>query len=230
MKRHLSEIKHVSRLGDRYSAEHFSTLNQDEGLDGTYSWGEGGTLRNLLPRIATWSASNGIIATPFLGLSSHGRDHGDENPFGRHGDIRPDTILWFKMPSGDNIVQYAHDQGSVQISNFGWSKISEAVDAMSIGALTLKSEVEHLGLAYPASDIWAFDRVSTVLDGLESMLRSNCAPIFDLHDLEGKSFQDDGLFNLENGERAVRPSVSEVRTPTEILRQIIIDAKMLTKY
>lgn len=118
------------------------------------------------------------------------------------------------MPSGDNIVQYAHDQGSVQISNFGWSKISEAVDAMSIGALTLKSEVEHLGLAYPASDIGAFDRVSTVLDGLESMFRSNCAPIFDLHDLEGKSFQDDGLFNLENGERAVRPSVSEVRTPT----------------
>ncbi|KAF8862911.1 kinase-like protein [Acephala macrosclerotiorum] len=86
-----------------------------------------------------------------------------ERRYGRHGDIKPENILWFKNNPGDSSTDSLNDDmGKLVIADFGLSKIHHsvsrsAVDPRSIGG-TLAYAPPELELGHTISrayDIWS---------------------------------------------------------------------------
>lgn len=245
--RSISATTHISRLEDRHTAKLLHMNEQDEKLGSTYSWDEGGILRDLRQsnrqslQTGIWTYQEGflsnrrlglpksvlreLITEHLLGLSPHGPDHGSGSPYARHKDLKPSNIFVFGP--------HVHTQDRWKIGDFGLTVVStKSLDATTIGAQTLTYRLEEDRLGGPSKtpySSWrAFAEVLARLfpgvHGVRGCLPSARALIIDPHDAQSGAFLDDRFFTLEKGILTVRPSISDVG-----LLVTILQSPMMTK-
>jgi len=136
-----------------------------------------------------------------------------EKPFGRHGDIKPENILFFRQMEGINDAQ-----GVLQVADFGLGRFHGRDSRSSLpptGILTSKYEPPEVKISKPVSrayDIWSLgclylEFITWLLQGNEQIemfaeVRREISPL---------GINDDNFFTIQpSGEDAVvRQGVKE---------------------
>lgn len=252
--REVSVLKRLSTRHDPHVVKLLATFEQGESYHMILTWADGGTLRDL------WShykqrpqLTKGLIASimkQLVGLADalrllheYGRDSDGGKIYGKHGDIKPENILWFKPDDNGNLEleDVENDLGTLAISDFGLSEISKSADATSVRAWTptyRPPEADLVGKASQASDMWAFGCVlieflvwmTAGWDGVEERFPSARTTVVDPHDTQSEQLLDDSFFTLDKGVPALKSAVSDVGVPHDILQhEILREERMLTR-
>lgn len=200
-----------------------------------FTWADGGTLRDLwsnykqrpqLTKGLTVSVMKQLVglAQGLRLLHDYGRDTDGGKIYGRHGDIKPENILWFKQLDNGNVERIGNDLGTLKISDFGFSELTKSADATSAKGWTptyRPPEADIVSKASQASDMWALGCVlleflvwmTAGWDGVEEKFPSSRTMLLDPHDAQSEQFLDDSFFTLENGVPVVKSTVSDVSVP-----------------
>lgn len=164
---------------------------------------------------------------PGSAQTRHRQDRMSKGPadklFGRHGDLKPDNILWFRDPSDEN------DRGILKITDFGLTEFkthSKFYKRKSEVAITPSYRAPECdlqeGVAGPSSDIWSLgciylELITWFLGGKELVQefrerRTSFDPMF--YDFKTDTFFEivkcNGRGGITTG-AMVKPSVTRVR-------------------
>ncbi|UPX10469.1 uncharacterized protein EKO05_0001127 [Ascochyta rabiei] len=195
-----------------------------------FPWAEDGDLENFwktnsLPpcqnhEFAMWMSKQMLGLASALRIIHHpnnvkGLDGQDSKTHGRHGDIKPTNILWFRSPGPEGSL------GILKISDFGFAEFhaERSKSRGNIQGLTdiyRAPELEVEGLVSPRYDIWSFGCVLLefavwCLMGHDGISRFTEARFQD----STAEIQEDNFFNFDKRNdrfAETKPSMDEVST------------------
>ncbi|XPS91805.1 hypothetical protein M3J09_001214, partial [Ascochyta lentis] len=205
---------HLIRLLAMY--EHRDRLNM------IFPWAEGGDLDNfwktnspLLSQhdgLATWMSKQILGLASALRIIHHPNDvkasEGDNSKtHGRHGDIKPTNILWFRSHGSENSL------GILKISDFGFAEFhaersKSRVPGDHIQGLTdiyRAPELEVRNLVSPRYDIWSFGCVLLEFVVWYLMGHDDGISRFTESRFEDSSavIREDNFFNFDRGQKGI---------------------------
>ncbi|CAI9632475.1 hypothetical protein GT037_010222 [Alternaria burnsii] len=179
--REVAAYKRLNSIKHRHIVRLLATYEHHDRLHMIFPWADGNLFQFWKDRFPNLSdlPRNQVLAKwmihQFLGLADglnriHESDTslapGDLKPedkkrtHGRHGDIKPENILWFKNPTGGSSIDKL---GDLMISDLGSTEFhgtrSQEVQANAAGGFTptYKSpEFDIMERVRPESDIWSF--------------------------------------------------------------------------
>jgi serine/threonine protein kinase len=141
-----------------------------------------------------------------------------EERFGRHGDIKPENMLWFQKIPGN-----ADPLGVLQLADFGLGRFHgrDSRSRTNAGKIQYSPTYEppECSLGKPVSrtyDFWSFGCV--LLEYVTWLLKGSNA-VYEFSDAraQGIVIIDDNFFTLDNGIK------NGQKNPTAVVRQQVID-------
>lgn len=232
--REVAALKRFNGKANNHLIQLLATFTQDDKQSLLFPWADGGNLRDFWRSnkepLRTTSSSHMIpiswILEQLLGLADAlAALHNDKALGGsyRHGDIKPENILWFRTDSHDTSGSNRIDLGSLKISDFGLATYhsKETVsDRKSLRGFTQTYRPPECDVRdYNVSskyDIWTLgcvylEFITWLLDGWQGVdQKFPTARTTDTSHPEDPQ-ADDSFFSVSNGSAKVKPAVTEVR-------------------
>ncbi len=194
-----------------------------------FPWADGGNLHDLWKsnpvtkdaKFARWVAAQCLgLARAVHMLHNFSIDKTEPEATGyRHGDIKPENILWFPSESTED------PGGVLKISDFGLSRIDSGRPRRLMGTATYQApECDLTGDLSRSADIWALgcvflEFVTWIVEGPDGVITE--FPRYRSRQLRrngSSSVEDDSFFMIERDSNAsssrvatLKPSVREVR-------------------